>query len=180
MRYLRFMVAVTVIALAMAFIAGAAEPDQAAGKTGDFRKQHAWEIKNAKITNNGTSTKMPQGTLIDSITIEADAVSGEGDTIQGKFALTCSLFSPQKSLPGQQKGHWYVRGNWTIKDPSAPPEQLKYRHTPAVVKGAITADLTFNPLKTPGKINGSVRLVSGKKGAFSGNEKFEGSLRIIQ
>ena len=179
MRYLRFIVAVP-LALAIAFIAGAAEPAQAEGKSIDFRKQPSWEIKNAKITSNGRSTKMPQGTLIDRITIEADAVSGKDDALNGKFALTCSLFSPQKDLPGQRKGHWYVRGDWTISDPSAPSEQLKYRHTPAVVKGSITADLTFNPLKTPGKINGSVRLIYGKKGTFSGNEKFEGSLRINQ
>ena len=158
---------------------GFAEQDRSADTVKDFRRQRAWEISNAKVSGSGSVTRMPQGSLIDRITVEGDARSKEGATaLNGKFTLILSLFAPAQNMTGQKKGHWYVRGDWTISDPEVPPEQLRYRHTPAVVKGTMTADLAFNPLKTAGRINGAVRLTSGKKGSFSGNERFEGSLKF--
>ncbi|HEY6837861.1 MAG TPA: hypothetical protein VI389_03880 [Geobacteraceae bacterium] len=179
MNYMRLLLGAFGLAAATLIMTGSAEPDQSTREHKDFRKQRLWSIENTKTVGNGTMSRTPQGSLVDRITMEGEASSGEGATaLKGKFTMILSVFTPEKDMAGQKKGHWYVRGDWTISDPLAPPEQLKYRHTPAVVKGTMNADLRFNPLKAPGQINGYVRLVSGKKGIFAGSEKFEGNLKI--
>ena len=60
--------------------------------------------------------------------------------------MTLSAFSPSRPLPGQEPGRWYVEGVWTLTDPTAPPTALKARHSAAIIRGRIKAELPFNPI----------------------------------
>lgn len=144
-----------------------------------------WRLADVQVVNKGQTVVIPEGRLTAGYTIEANATSQEGDLVpEGKFQLTLTAFSPRQDMPGQRAGRWYIHGNWTITDVNASEEEANARHSPAIIRGALLADLTFNPATDPGAFTAWTRLpmspAGGRwrkgEGTFSVNERFEGDL----
>jgi hypothetical protein len=106
-----------------------------------------WDLKNVEVISPGLVIEMEEGTLIKGITIEARAkAKGVNQVPEGKFRLTMDAFWPDKDMPTQDAGFWYIQGNWSISKKDASAASLKSRHSPDVIKGHIKAQLTFNPM----------------------------------
>ncbi|AJE02768.1 hypothetical protein [Geobacter pickeringii] len=144
----------------------------------------SWQLTNAKVVRSGQSSETGEGTLNSGYTVEADAVAvGEDVPVpQGKFRLILTAISPHRDTPDQKGGRWYLQGSWTL----AGSPSVKTRHVPAVIRGDLTADLSFNPATAQGELDARMtaprltppsRWVSGE-GVFTGNERFEGKLTL--
>lgn len=147
-----------------------------------------WELTNAVVVDPGKTMTTPQGVLTQNVTIKADAQATTGQTaVQiGTFQIKLSVFSPAADMPGQQAGMFYVKGDWSITRKVATAAELKARHSPAVVKGFLSAALPFNPATAAGSVAAKVMLPMSLggghwmrgQGDFLGNEKFEGVMVI--
>jgi hypothetical protein len=135
--------------------------------------------------DQGKVTELPEGTLVTGYTIKGAAVPrGSAPVKRGAITLIMSMFAPRQDLPGQKAGQWQVRGKWTITGYKASEAARKARHSPEVVKGTLTATLPFNPATTHGIVDAQVKLPhlaaggGNGRGAFRGNERFEGNLDL--
>ncbi len=120
-----------------------------------------WQLTDVQVVNRGQTVATQEGILTTGYTVEATARSKEGNLVpEGKFQLTLTAFSPHRDMPGQRAGRWYIQGDWVITDVNANEneEEAKARHSPAIVKGALLADLTFNPATEPGAFTAWSRL----------------------
>lgn len=147
-----------------------------------------WQLTKGQVVNPGVTSTLPQGTLTTGYIVEATVQSIDQTTPvrRGTFHIELDAFSPNRDLPGQTAGLWYVRGDWHITANNASAKEKKARHSPSRVAGALSAELPFNPATTAGSMSTSVllprapqggRWTSGE-GSFSGNEIFEGLMRI--
>ncbi len=178
----------TVFLVAASAVAAPAAAEAQAGQASKAINQ-SWQLTNAKIVNSGQTAVTKEGTLITGFTVEATATTTDpaASFQTGKFQLALTMFSPSKDLPGQKAGRWYVYGDWSITDPNASPEMLEAKHSPAVIKGKVSADLSFNPAAVrrafTAKKKVSMALMGGQwlKGqvTVSFNTKFEGTLSIV-
>ncbi len=147
-----------------------------------------WRLTSAKVTATGETAKMQQGTLTTGYTVVAVATAiTKGAPIEkAKFELTLSAFSPSKDMPGQKAGRWYLRGTWTLTDQNATQADLEVRHNPAVIRGDLLTELSFNPATDPGAFSGKfslpMSLAAGQwskgEGTISFDENFEGSIYL--
>ncbi len=147
-----------------------------------------WQVTDAKVVSPGTTGRAPDGTLTQGYAVEAVAVATTPGTPvpRGVFQLTVTAFRPLRDLPGQKAGVWYVRGTWSVTDEQASAAELAARHSPAVVRGSLSAELTFDPAVQAGAVEALLTLPlspdggrwSRGSGSFSGNERFEGEMRI--
>jgi hypothetical protein len=144
-----------------------------------------WQLTDVQVVNRGQTVMIPEGRLTTGYAVEATATSQEGSLVpEGKFQLTLTAFSPRRDMPGQRAGRWYIQGDWVITDVNASEEEANARHSPAIVKGALLADLTFNPATDPDAFTAWTQLpmspAGGRwrkgEGTFSVNERFEGDL----
>jgi hypothetical protein len=151
-------------------------------------RQITWQITAARVVNPGATASGAQGTVTNGYEIEAEAGSeGAAPIPKGTFRLTLSIFSPGQDQPGQKAGLWYLRGSWSLADKNLPPQAAKARHSRGVIKGELTGELPFNPALSSGSVHAQVRMPMspqaggwGKgRGAFKGNEKFEGQLDLV-
>lgn len=149
--------------------------------------QAVWKITEAQVLDPGQQTTNDKGTMVTGYTVEATAVADKdaAPIKHGRFRVTLTAFSPIRELPGQTPGTWYLRGTWTLSDVQAPPEALKARYSPAVLRGKIIAETDFNPASEQGYLEAKLLPLRqgrgyGKKGGgtLSGNEKFEGQLTL--
>jgi len=144
-----------------------------------------WELTKAEVVDPGQTILTEQGTLVEGYTIEAKAKAKNNNVVpEGQLRLTMSLFSPNRDLPGQQAGHWYAQGKWTITKQNYDPEKVKVRHNPDVMGGDLQTELTFNPLEGQQNWSAKARLPmslavgrwSKGDGSFSFNGQLEGDL----
>jgi len=165
----------------MVLVAGLAGAEKAPGIVTTLV---SWQISNASVIDPGRTEIIKQGFFTSGYTVEATATGGD-PLPQGRFEMVLEAFSPNRDMPGQRAGYWYVKGTWAIVDPNASPEAKKARHSPAVVEGTLLAELPFNPATTPGTLTATIRLLSltggrwnRSSGTFTGNEKFEGTIDV--
>ena len=119
-----------------------------------------WEISKTVVVSEGSTVSTKEGILTTEYTIQGTARNTTADTPirKGVFSLTLSVFSPAQDMPGQKAGNWYLQGDWSIVDRQATRESRKARHSPAAVKGKLSATLPFNPVITQGAIETTVNL----------------------
>lgn len=174
-----------VVALALLAVCTAL-PQAVAGQGAE--KMFSWQLLDSEVVSPGETLTGSTGILTKGYVVEARAVSAQGSAPvrNGRYTVDMTAFSPQKNLPGQKAGFWYVRGTWTLTDLPADSEQLKAHHNPETIKGIIEAELPFNPLTEGGNFDAQVRMpmalgaagwASGN-GTFTGNERFEGTLNL--
>lgn len=122
-----------------------AHPIQARSTAAD---SFGWQLSTLKVVSEGTTTQLPEGTLIMGYKVQAVAVATDPDSPvrRGKFEMEMSVFSPAKDMPGQKAGLWYVSGKWTITDAAAKATVTRVRHNTATISGTMLAELTANPL----------------------------------
>ncbi len=144
-----------------------------------------WELSKARVVDPGRTYAMGEGTMTEGFVIEAKAKAKHNNVVpEGRFQLTLSAFAPNRDMPGQKAGTWYVQGKWVITKAGADPNVLKARHNPAKVEGTVSAELGFNPTTSPDKWSGKARipmsLAAGQwakgEGALSLDGNFEGDL----
>lgn len=193
MQHRKLIITVTSVLLLLALLiaaSAAATPTaaKAPGQASAVVNQN-WQLTGAKIVNTGQTAVTPEGTLITGFVVEATAATTDpaASFQSGKFQMVLTIFSPKKDMPGQKASRWYVFGNWTITDPNASPEALAAKHSPAVIKGGFSADLSFNPTavkkaftvkkKLPMVLMGG-QWVKGKI-TIAFDKKFEGTLSIV-
>lgn len=104
-----------------------------------------WNLSQTKIIDPGQTVRTPEGALLTGYTLEAKAKSQGGVVPNGVFRLSLTAFAPDRDMPGQTAGQWYVQGEWTLVDARADQQSLKTRHNPFRVSGKIQAVLPFNP-----------------------------------
>jgi len=139
-------------------------------------KTMTWVMTNGTVIDPGKI----DGNLTTGYVVEATATAkGPARVRAGKFTMKCSI-------EDQGGGKFQLRGAWDITREGAPKT---IHHTPDSIKGALLANLDFNPAdpnnQNAGVINGKV-LVSPKrrhadkevkaKGTFTGDEKFNGTI----
>ena len=180
---IKYALTVILLGLVLVLLVGSA----AAKPPVTVNNQVIWELKKAVIVSTGTTQDTPEGVFIQGVVVEAMAKTKSGKTIpEGTFRLSFDLFRPNMDMPGQKAGFWYVVGSWTISKKDAAPESLKARHSPDIVQGSIKAELTFNPLESPGNWSALASLPmspaaerwSRGKGSLSLNAAFTGDLYL--
>jgi hypothetical protein len=104
-----------------------------------------WSLGAFKVINPGVKRTLAEGTLTANYVVEAIATGSDtGFVPQGRLQLVLSVFSPSSSRGGQEKGHFYVSGKWSLVDDKA--EAAKGRVRPGALTGTLSADLSFNPI----------------------------------
>lgn len=147
-----------------------------------------WELSGPTISGAARTETMDEGALVSGFTLSANAAAMD-DSLpfrDGRFQATLSAFSPSRPMPGQKPGRWYIEGVWTITDPTASAAALKARHSSAIIRGRIKAELPFNPIGAgrpfdavmliPMSMNGG-QWAQGK-GTWSVDEHFGGTISI--
>lgn len=115
------------------------------GAIADVPRTLNWTLGAFQVVNPGARRTLAEGALTSNYVVEATAAGGDAGFVpQGKLQLVLSVFSPSSSRGGQQKGHWYVSGKWTLVDDKA--EAATGRIRPGALGGTLSADLTFNPI----------------------------------
>jgi hypothetical protein len=147
-----------------------------------------WQLSNVKVVSAGETKTSKEGTLTRGYVVEGKAkATGASTPIQnGVFRVSVSAFSPAVDGVGQKAGVWYVQGTWKIVDDKATKKEKEARYSPVSLKGAIRAELPFNPAVSLGTVTAIVDIpsspVAGRwtrgAGNFLGNEKFEGVMQI--
>lgn len=147
-----------------------------------------WQLTNVKVVSAGETKTSKEGTLTRGYVVEGKVkATGASTPIQnGSFRLAVSAFSPAADGVGQKAGVWYVQGTWKIVDDKATKKEKEARYSAVSVKGAISAELSFNPAASQGPVNGMVVIPSSPAagrwtraaGTFTGNEKFEGVMQM--
>ena len=145
-----------------------------------------WKLANGRVVKAGKSRDVMQGTMSSEHVVEAEAITEDPACSfpKGIFRISLTAFLPNRDMPGQKKGRWYVRGDWTITDINTPPDALKARYSPHLLRGMLTAETSFNPVTGKGMIAGKILLQRAgrerrgvtERGNFNGNELFEGTL----
>lgn len=128
----------------------------------------SWQFVNATVVNPGLTSSEPEGLLTANYIVEGDALAlADGTPVsQGRFQLVLTAFQPRRNLPGQRAGRWHLSGAWTITDVNATAQQLRARHSAAVVKGTLDAVLTFNPLASPQAFEAKTRIPKSLTGGY--------------
>lgn len=176
-----FVAALTLLAICSAL------PQAIAGQGAE--NMVSWQLLDSEVVNPGETLTGSTGILTKGYVVEARAVSAQGSAPvrTGRYTVDMTAFSPQKDLPGQKAGVWYVRGTWTLTDLPADSDQLKAHHNPGTIKGFIETELPFNPLTEGGNFDAQVRVPmapgaagwASANGTFTGNERFEGTLNLF-
>lgn len=176
-----------VLTLAL-LLAPALAKKQVASEVPLVEEVFTWQLSNARVVSSPQVGETPEGILITDYIVEAVVASQEefAPVTQGKFRLTATVFSPKADMVGQRAGYWYLRGTWTVTEESTDPKALKARYGPGVVKGSLSAELSFNPLTQVGAVTAQVRLPmlpqggrwGSGEGIFSGSELLNGEMTV--
>ncbi|MEI6181139.1 MAG: hypothetical protein WCP31_10320, partial [Chloroflexales bacterium] len=97
-----------------------------------------WQLSDLRMLTPATVSALPDGTLAGNYVLVGTATAAASTLVkEGEFQLILSAFWPNKDLPGQPTGTWYVNGNWTITDPMVPTPVGRQRQPPGVVAGVL-------------------------------------------
>jgi hypothetical protein len=135
------------------FDPGLSAPTPPAPSAGATRGQttSTWQLDELTTFYAGTSSELPEGTLVSNYVLTGKATATAGTLMkEGEFQLVLGAFWPNKDLPGQPAGSWYISGNWTITDPTVPTPAVRQRQPPGVVTGMLVATLDLDPTR-PGQ-----------------------------
>jgi hypothetical protein len=168
-----------------------------------------WDLSQGTLTSPGKANHSSLGQLTYDMvwTAEARAATAETPIPRGTFTATLTCFRPDRDLPGQKAGNWYLQGAWTIAAGGKAPAKAKsmarnrirgrtvstgdlnkgrLRHGPHVARGLLSAELPFEPFKEPGTLNAQLTLAPSPaggawrqgQGLFAGNTQFEGAIQL--
>lgn len=147
-----------------------------------------WQLNDPTVVDPPEVSETDEGILVTGYAIEAAASASEDSAplTRGKFRLALTIFRPKVDMPGQKAGVWYLRGSWTLNEESPNPKARRARHGPGILKGDLSAELSFNPLTHSGAVNARVRLPMSHQGGawgrgqgtFTGNELFAGQMSV--
>lgn len=105
-----------------------------------------WDLTHMTLAGSGQVIDMDEGTFVRGMVVEAQAVARGGPLLpRGTFRLTFDVFCPNRDMPPQRAGNYYVVGDWTITQEGASVEAAAARHSAAVINGRLQAELPFNP-----------------------------------
>jgi hypothetical protein len=131
-------------------LSAATSPASSAGAPGQSETS-AWQLSELTTFYAGTSSELPEGTLVSNYVLTGKATATAGTLMkEGKFQLVLGAFWPNQDLPGQPAGSWYISGNWTLTDPTVPTPAVRQRQPPGVVTGVLVTKLDLDPTK-PGQ-----------------------------
>ncbi len=145
-----------------------------------------WQLSETKVVGWGTLAALSEGRVRTGITIEGKATAKDQAAGEGLFSATLTAFAPSEEMPGQKKGFWYLKGNWTITAKETAGAARTSRGNP-VLAGVLKAVLPFDPTVGTGVMEADVRLqqrgVSPRAwrmamGSFSGTTLLEGRLTV--
>jgi hypothetical protein len=106
-----------------------------------------WGLSNAKIVSQGRELELLEGILHQDFVLEADAQAVNTEFMPAaRFKLVLQAFRPTKDFAGQVAGRWYLKGVWSLQDPSAvPATEVKKWNQSGVLKSQFLAETTFDP-----------------------------------
>jgi hypothetical protein len=109
---------------------------------------YVWQLSDLRILFPATVVEQPAGTLADSYVLGGKATDPTSALVkEGDFQLILGAFWPNKDLPGQPTGKWYVSGSWMITDLTVPTPMIRLRQPPGVVTGKLVATFDNDPTK---------------------------------
>ena len=109
---------------------------------------YVWQLTNLRLTP-AKVIELPTGTLAETYLLVGATTAPTNTLIkEGNFQLVLSAFWPKQDLPGQPAGKWYVKGTWTITDPTVPTPVVRQRQPPGVVTGMLVTTLDHDPTQS--------------------------------
>jgi hypothetical protein len=166
-KYLLLVAVAIVCAASLLIQPAAAQPATAA----------TWDLSSGALAKPGKVKQSPTGPVINGVVVKSQAVArGQAPVDAGTFKVRYSIH--------EKAGKYILRGVWRITKAGA----TKAVHsTSDSIKGAIYAELPFNPITTAGTFQAKVSINPTRRhgsktvkadGYFMGNEKFEGTITI--
>ncbi|MCG3208452.1 MAG: hypothetical protein FOGNACKC_02057 [Anaerolineae bacterium] len=170
--------------LAVVFSASAFAATPFAKKAPTEKETVIWRLTQGQIVDPGQTVDTKEGTLTSGFTIQALAKSKAKLVPVGKFELSFTAFSPQKEMPGQKPGVWYVQGKWILANEKVFKNPNRARYVPELIEGVFKAELDFNPATDPARFTGLALLPMGPadgrwsrgEGTLTLNKNFNGEL----
>lgn len=124
--------------------------------------QVTWQLKNVRKASPGQEVRLKEGQHVHEYVLEADAESSQQDIFsnfsKARFRMNVDVFSPNRDMPGQTKGKWYVQGKWTLEPDVRDQGALQAGALTGAVSGRIQAELSFNPTVVNKAWQGSARI----------------------
>jgi hypothetical protein len=144
-----------------------------------------WTIGDTVVVDQGRRDDAGTGTLRTGYVVRGDAVSEDvvaGVTRRAQFEVTVTAFRPDRDLPGQTKGRWYITGAWVLRGLTADD----VRHGDGILRGTLRAESAVDPAAGERPLAAALDLplwLAGEQwlagnGVFSGTSRFEGSLAL--
>ncbi len=164
--------------------APAAVPPAPAKPAASRKKVATWQIGQLRVLSPGTFKKLPEGRFTEGYTVTAPARAvGDVPFADGTFTMTIASFTPDKDMPRQPTGSWYVKGAWRlVRTGSKVPAGA--RHSPEALAGQLVAKLPLDPVTGKGGWSVTLRTPKGATfgdlknvaGTFTVSETLDGSL----
>lgn len=173
-----------ILAAALALPALATEPSGASATAPTRKKVATWQLGRLQVLSPGAFKKLPEGRFTEGYTVTAPARAvGDVPFADGTFTMTIASFTPDKDMPKQPTGSWYVKGAWRlVRTGSKVPAGA--RHSPEALAGQVVAKLPLDPVTGKGGWSATLRTPKGATfgelknvaGTLTVNEKLDGSL----
>ena len=140
------------------------------------KKVATWQIGPLAVLSPGAVKRLPEGKFTEGYTVTAFArASAAAPFPEGTFTMTLASFTPDKDMPKQPKGFFYVKGAWRlVRTGSKVPAGA--RHSPEALQGQVVAKLPVDP--TAGKGGWSATLRTPKGATFGTLSDLAGTLTV--
>ena len=148
------------------------------------KKVATWQLGQLRVLSPGAFKKLPEGRFTEGYTVTAPARAvGDVPFTDGTFTMTIGSFTPDKDMPKQPTGSWYVKGAWRlVRTGSKVPAGA--RHSPEAIQGQVIAKLPIDPTVGKGGWSATLRTPKGATfgtlsnlaGTLTVNEQLEGTL----
>lgn len=104
--------------------------------------EHTWELSDIVVKNPGQIIEVADGTMLRNYLLSGQAHAADGSLIKdANLQIALSAFKPNRDLPGQPAGHWYVNGSWTLVDVNAPTPVRRQRNRESAIRGLLMAQM---------------------------------------
>jgi hypothetical protein len=115
----------------------------------------AWTLTGPQLVTRGSFDVTSEGRLRMGFTVQMFATASDSVAPfrRGVLRLTLSAFAPERDMPGQPAGFWYVTGSWRLSDAALEGDEAAVRHAPSTLQGVLAARAAFDPgRRGPGRV----------------------------